>query len=147
MIPFKFSNSTPILHSYKIYFPTAAHSTPHLLIMMSNLSPSCLKSQFIDAAPSVPQKCRVNQPSLQSFSLSAPTQETFGIQNPSPQEATILQDSIRNQGVANEATVFGASNDGDAAAQGHPAHPQGVSMANDIPQNYLASHGKLLSTC
>ena len=90
----------------------------------------------------LPRNTEIINPPFHYFFLTAPTQETFGIQNPTPLEATILQDSIRIQGVANEGTVFGASNDNDAIALGHPIHQQ--SMTNDNPQNYHGSHGTLL---
>ena len=86
----------------------------------------------------------INQPSLPSIisTIIATTQETFGIQNPTPLEATILQDSIRSQGVSLDATVFSSVNEADTTGtSGHPVLGHNQSMSTDIPQNYLASQG------
>jgi hypothetical protein len=71
----------------------------------------------------------------------APPQETFGIQNPAATEATLMQESLRVQGILLEGNIFSPSNDGDLLGVGHQALSHTQSMGAEMPQNYLAAQG------
>lgn len=71
----------------------------------------------------------------------APPQETFGIQNPAATEATLMQESIRGQGILLEGNIFCPTNDGDLLGVGHQPLSHSQSMGTEMPQNYLAVQG------
>lgn len=72
----------------------------------------------------------------------APPQETFGIQNPAATEATLMQESLRSQGILLEGNIFSPTNDGDLLGVGHLPLSHTQSMGSEMPQNYLAVQGK-----
>lgn len=71
----------------------------------------------------------------------APPQETFGIQNPAATEATLMQETIRGQGILLEGNIFSPTNDGDLLGVGHQPLSHTQSMGTDMPQSYLTAQG------